>query len=131
MNDDFSVLFLDDDGYMLNAYQRMLRGSSFQCVFEQSCLQAQNYLCCYPVSLLLVDYLMPKQSGLDFCRHKTGWKQPTDCYLLSAMHEPERFKQAEQQGIIKGVLSKPITKTELLLFLDKYQHKLSNQALLE
>ena len=122
MSAPFIIMFLDDDQYLLNAYQRMLRGSPFSCVFEQSCRQAQDYLCTYPVSLLLTDYLMPEENGLEFCRQNANWLQPTRCYLLSAMEEPLLFEQAVQQDVIQGVLAKPITKTELLSFLHLQQH---------
>ncbi|MDP4535342.1 response regulator [Alkalimonas collagenimarina] len=124
MSANFSVMFLDDDSYLLSAYQRMLRGVPFHCVFEQSCRRAHNYLGSHSVSLLLADYLMPEQSGLEFCQHKANWMQPTRCYLLSAMHEPLLFKQAEQDSVIQGVLAKPITKSELLAFLHQQQHEL-------
>lgn len=131
MSTRFTVMFLDDDSFLLSAYRRMLRGSPFSCVFEHSCHSAMNYLSTQPVSLLLVDYLMPEQNGLDFCAHKSAWSQIPRCYLLSGMHEPLKFEQAVQQGVIHGVLSKPVTKAELLAFLHQQQSELAGVNLQE
>lgn len=131
MSPHFNVMFLDDDDYLLNAYRRMLRSSPFDCVFEHSCHSAQHYLSTQPVSLLVVDYLMPEQNGLDFCAQKKSWLQMPRCYLLSGMHDPMKFEQAMQQKIIHGVLSKPVTKAELLAFLLQQQSELADVSLQE
>ncbi|SEA23035.1 response regulator [Alkalimonas amylolytica] len=111
------VLLLDDDSYMLNAYQRMLRAAPYPCHFEQSCSQARQFLAEHPTELLLIDYLMPEQNGLDFCKGQSAWAMATRCYLLSGMETTSEMQQAVTQGLIQGILTKPITKAELLAFL--------------
>lgn len=119
MTPSIRVLFLDDEPYMLQAYQRMLRQEPFECHYEQSCKQARILLRKDPIELLLIDYLMPEQNGLDFCKEQSEWASATRCFLLSGMETTTEMQQALTQGLIQGILTKPISKAELLAFLQQ------------
>ena len=62
---DRTVLFVDDDQNMLNAYKRAFFGESYQLLFAQSGTEALELMATNSVQVLTVDVCMPGMSGLE------------------------------------------------------------------
>ncbi|MCC5853841.1 MAG: response regulator [Alkalimonas sp.] len=126
---NLKVLFLDDDSYVLHAYQRMLRGAPYQLYFAQDKQQALDILQSTAIDLLLVDYCMPEQNGLEFCAAREFWQPSVRCYLVTGLDNQTLFATACDKGLIDGTLAKPLRKDTLLDFLQcQQQQLLTNQG---
>lgn len=118
LNDQKPVLlFIDDEQFLLNAYQRMFRQSQWRCLFCTTTLEARQLLELYPVRLILCDYYLTEGTGLEFYRSLTGKFSGVKRILLSGSNEV-LGKELTSSGLVDAVLHKPCTKAELINQID-------------
>jgi DNA-binding NtrC family response regulator len=112
-----NVMFVDDDNYMLQAYQRMLRGSPFHCFLlpEPASFWQQHNIS--NLQIVVADQQMPQVSGTEL--------------LLNLQHRYPAIKRVLISGdidaalgqansvMLDAVLSKPCSKATLLACLHK------------
>lgn len=107
------VVFVDDDMAVLNAYQRMLRHSDYQCDFfnePNSFLQQCNFS---DVSILLVDQQMPGLNGTEILSALNGQHPAMKRVLVSG--NTVTAKSALRTGVrIDALLAKPCSKMALV-----------------
>lgn len=121
------LLFIDDEQFLLNAYQRMFRQSQWRCLFCTTTLEARQLLELYPVRLILCDYYLTEGTGVDFYRTLTDQFSGVKRILLSGSNEV-LSKELISSGLVDAVLHKPCTKAELINQINSCLTKRPQQA---
>ncbi len=99
---DFSVLFVDDEGPIRAALQRLFHRANFRSYFAGSVKEAKKLLYDQSIRVVVTDYLMPEENGLELLRYiqehrpavvRVMMSGHSDLQLvLSAINENEIFK---------------------------------------
>lgn len=107
------LLFVDDDLAVLSAYQRMLRQSSYQCLFEADPKVVLNETDLSDVQVLFVDQRMPGLSGAQLLTALQGRFPAMKRVLLSGDVMTAKHELADSVSL-SAVLAKPCSKMALL-----------------
>lgn len=107
------ILVVDDDTRLRNLLQRFLRENSFLVSVAKDADEARFMMQQYKFSLLIVDIMMPKESGLDFLA-KLRVESSVPVIMLTAMGDVEDRIAGLEQGA-DDYVSKPFEPKELLL----------------
>ncbi|HEY0924949.1 response regulator [Rheinheimera pacifica] len=95
-----NILFIDDDAFILSAYQRMLRGSVYQAFYLQQPAQLWQQAYLTSLTIVLADQQMPGITGTEL--------------LLQLQHNHPAIKRV----LISGDLTLAITQLAPELTLD-------------
>ena len=110
---NFHILVIDDDQKLRSLLKQFLENNGFRVSDAEDTTQAKKIMESLIFDLLVIDIMMPGQSGLDLT-HSLREKINTPIILLTAMGEPnERI-----EGLEKGAddyLAKPFEPKELVL----------------
>lgn len=107
-----SILFVDDDAYMLSAYQRMMRQSPYQCFFLQHPEQfwQQSYI--EQLNVVLVDQQMPLLTGTELLLQIQQRLPELKRVLISG--DVQQARLAVNSGVeLSAALDKPCSKAVL------------------
>ncbi len=114
------ILVVDDDARLRNLLRRYLSENGFAVTVAANAAEARGVLETIRFDLLIVDVMMPGETGLEFTRF---WKSgeadradPTPVLLLTAMGEVEDRIEGLESGA-DDYLAKPFEPRELLLRL--------------
>ena len=107
------ILVVDDDTRLRNLLQRFLRENSFLVSVAKDAEEARLMMQQYKFNLLIVDVMMPKESGLDFLA-KLRVESSVPVIMLTAMGDVEDRIAGLEQGA-DDYVSKPFEPKELLL----------------
>lgn len=107
------ILVVDDDTRLRNLLQRFLREKSFLVSTAKDADEARFMMQQYKFSLLIVDIMMPKESGLEFLT-KLRVENSVPVIMLTAMGDVENRIIGLEQGA-DDYVSKPFEPKELLL----------------
>ena len=107
------ILVVDDDTRLRNLLQRFLRENSFLVSTAKDADEARFMMQQYKFNLLIVDIMMPKESGLDFLA-KIREESAVPVIMLTAMGDVEDRIVGLEQGA-DDYVSKPFEPKELLL----------------
>lgn len=113
------VLFVDDDAFILSAYQRMLRGTAYHGFYLQQPEQLwqQSYL--DSVQIALVDQQMPRISGTELLLQLQHDYPAIQRVLISGDLQLALSQQAT--GLtLHACLTKPCSKIALLECLQRF-----------
>ncbi len=107
------LLVVDDDRRLCELLRRYLADSGFRVTTAGSAADARAQLSRFTFDLVILDVMMPGESGLDLTRdlHTKGG---APVLLLTAMGEPEDRINGLEQGA-EDYLSKPFEPRELVL----------------
>ena len=107
------LLVVDDDARLGELLRRYLSDSGFRVTIASDAGEARAYLASFAFDLVVLDVMMPGESGLDLTRalHRDG---RVPILLLTAMAEPEDRVKGLEQGA-DDYLSKPFEPRELVL----------------
>ena len=109
-----SVLFVDDEPYILNSLRRIISGKEFKVSTANGGEQAVEILKKEHIDILITDVVMPGISGLELLE-KVKEKYPDTCrIILSGYAEKESINRALVQGLATNYISKPCS-AEILL----------------
>ncbi len=78
------ILLVDDDPEILELLQAYLDGQGFRTTPASDTAQARDVLARDPAELVVLDLMLPGESGLDFCRSLRG-KGQTPVIMLTAL----------------------------------------------
>ncbi len=108
-----NILFIDDDAFILSAYQRMLRGSVYQGFYLQqpALLWQQAYLS--SLTIVLADQQMPGITGSQLLL-KLQLDYPEIKRVLISGDLTLAIKQLVPELILDAALPKPCSKVALL-----------------
>src|SRR5271168_2381333 len=111
------LLVVDDDSRLRNLLRRYLSDSGFRVTGAADANEARAQLASFAFDLIVLDVMMPGESGLDLTRAlraKTLVSGPVPVLLLTAMAEPEHRINGLEQGA-DDFLAKPFEPRELVL----------------
>jgi two-component system, OmpR family, phosphate regulon response regulator OmpR len=111
------LLVVDDDARLRNLLRRYLTDSGFRVTGVADAEEARAQLAAFAFDLIVLDVMMPGESGLDLTRALRTEKCTSDrvpVLLLTAMAEPEDRINGLEQGA-DDFLAKPFEPRELVL----------------
>jgi two-component system, OmpR family, phosphate regulon response regulator OmpR len=111
------LLVVDDDARLRDLLRRYLSDSGFRVTGAADVPEARAQLASFAFDLIVLDVMMPGESGLDLTRAlRTESKSsgPVPVLLLTAMAEPEDRINGLEQGA-DDYLAKPFEPRELVL----------------
>ncbi len=121
------ILVVDDDTRLRALLQRFLRESGFLVSAAKSAAEARSFLNNYNFDLLIVDIMMPEETGLAFLS-KLREESSIPVILLTAMGEAEDRIAGLETGA-DDYLPKPFEPKELLLRIRNIiRHTFKEQA---
>src|SRR6266478_8911060 len=107
------LLVVDDDARLRSLLRRYLADSGFRVTIAADAAEARANLASFAFDLVVLDVMMPGESGLDLTRAlRREGRVPV--LLLTAMAEPEDRINGLEQGA-DDYLSKPFEPRELVL----------------
>ena len=117
MSEDAHILVVDDDARLRALLSRYLVGEGFRVTTAETAIDARAKLRAINPDMLVLDVMMPGESGLDLTRalrteDRAGGRVPV--LLLTAMAEPEDRINGLEQGA-DDFLAKPFEPRELVL----------------
>ena len=110
------LLVVDDDARLRELLRRYLSDSGFRVTTAADVPEAKAQLASFAFDLIVLDVMMPGESGLDLTRALRGEQntEPVPVLLLTAMAEPEDRINGLEQGA-DDFLAKPFEPRELVL----------------
>jgi two-component system, OmpR family, phosphate regulon response regulator OmpR len=106
------LLVVDDDARLRELLRRYLSENGFRVTIAADAGEARTHLASFAFDLVVLDVMMPGESGLDLTRTLRCELPPV--LLLTAMAEPEDRVNGLEQGA-DDYLSKPFEPRELVL----------------
>jgi two-component system, OmpR family, phosphate regulon response regulator OmpR len=115
-DDEPHLLVVDDDARLRELLRRYLSDSGFRVTSAADASEARRQLAAFAFDLVVLDVMMPGESGLDLTRalRAEGRAAPVPVLLLTAMAEPEDRIAGLEQGA-DDFLAKPFEPRELVL----------------
>ncbi|MBA3012679.1 MAG: sigma-54 dependent transcriptional regulator [Proteobacteria bacterium] len=126
----YKVLIVDDSKQTLEVIQRNLSANRYDAYTCSSVRDAVLFLSESTVDLVITDFKMPKQSGLDLIRHIRNNFTDIEIIMITGYPDIEGAVQAIKDGA-DDYLVKPFTDEELLLAVKKMVEKLNNRRTVE
>jgi two-component system, OmpR family, phosphate regulon response regulator OmpR len=109
------LLVVDDDARLLLLLRRYLIDNGFRVTTAGDAVEARANLSSFAFDLVVLDVMMPGESGLDLTRSlRSGGRPRVPILLLTAMAEPEERVNGLEQGA-DDYLAKPFEPRELVL----------------
>jgi two-component system phosphate regulon response regulator OmpR len=111
------LLVVDDDGRLRELLRRYLSESGFRVTVAADAIEARVRLESFAFDLIVLDVMMPGESGLDLTRSlraEVSPAAPVPVLLLTAMADPEDRINGLEQGA-DDFLAKPFEPRELVL----------------
>ncbi len=107
------ILVVDDDTRLRDLLQKFLSENGYRVTTASAADEAYRQICVFDFDLLVVDVMMPGQSGLEFTE-KLRRESSVPILLLTAMGEPENRIDGFERGA-DDYLAKPFEPRELIL----------------
>lgn len=107
------ILVVDDDRRLRNLLQRYLQENGFTVSAAKDAENARQFLCQYQFDLLIVDVMMPNETGIEFLQ-KLRRENDVPAIILTAMGEAEDRINGLEAGA-DDYLPKPFEPKELVL----------------
>jgi len=110
------LLVVDDDARLRELLRRYLSENGFRVTAAADAAEARANLACFAFDLIVLDVMMPGDSGLDLTRELRAADSlpPLPILLLTAMAEPEDRVNGLEEGA-DDYLAKPFEPRELVL----------------
>lgn len=109
------LLVVDDDARLRDLLRRYLTDNGFRVTGAADAAEARANLGSFAFDLIVLDVMMPGESGLELTRSlRTAARRRVPILLLTAMAEPEERVNGLEQGA-DDYLAKPFEPRELVL----------------
>lgn len=110
------LLVVDDEPMMLDMYKSMFRSQPFACEYVHGKAKALQILDINPkFDLVLIDLMMPKQSGHDICGVLRKDYLPVELPIIGVINNNGQEEQFNDNSLgVNEYLTKPFTQIELL-----------------
>lgn len=112
------VLFIDDELFLLNAYQRMFRKSKWLCLYSQTIAEAHQLMAQYPVQLILCDYYLMDGNATEFFQGLDERFHGVKRVLLSGSSDTLKAPLFNP-ALVDVILHKPCTKDKLTTVIER------------
>ena len=120
------ILIVDDDDRIRDLLSKYLNKNNFVTSVANSTKEARDAIKKYVFDLLIVDYMMPEESGVEFIQKlRTSCLETTPVIMLTALNEVEN----RLEGLTAGAddyLSKPFEPKELVLRINNILKRTGN-----
>lgn len=123
-NDKPHILVIDDDDRLRSLLSKYLSEQGFLVTAAASAAEARGKLSAFMFDLLILDVMMPNETGLEFLASLKGKHIPT--LMLSAMGETEDRIKGLELGA-EDYLTKPFEPKELVLRIRAILRRVSTQ----
>jgi two-component system phosphate regulon response regulator OmpR len=107
------ILVVDDDSRIRDLLARYLQDNGFRVTTAVDVASARSAMRSLAFDLLILDVMMPQESGLDFARSLRS-ESRVPILMLTARAEPEQRIEGLETGV-EDYLAKPFEPRELLL----------------
>lgn len=108
------ILVIDDDTRLRRLLQKFLSENGFRVFSAANTAEADEMMSWYVFDLLVVDVMMPGETGIEFTKRLRGSGQNVPVLILTAMGETDDRISGLESGA-DDYLSKPFEPRELLL----------------
>ncbi len=115
INNQATILCVDDEANVLSALRRLLRKNGYQLLFAENGLEALNILEKQPVDLIISDMRMPEMDGAKLLSHVAQRWPSTMRILLTGYADIASTIEAINQGNIYKYIKKPWDDNDLML----------------
>jgi DNA-binding NtrC family response regulator len=119
-----NILFIDDDAFILSAYQRMLRGSVYQAFYLQQPAQLWQQADLTSLTIVLADQQMPGITGTELLL-QLQQSHPAIKRVLISGDLTLAIKQLAPELALDAALPKPCSKAALLDCLQRLNGELT------
>lgn len=106
------ILIVDDDERLRQLIGRFLREEGFRVTMAENADEARKRLAGVRFDLMVVDVMMPGESGLDLVRDLKLGNTPPPCLMLTAMGDPGQRLHGLESGA-DDYMTKPFEPREL------------------
>ncbi|HKU98973.1 MAG TPA: response regulator [Vineibacter sp.] len=125
--DKAHVLVVDDDQRLRELLRSFLSRNSFRVTVAGDATEARDRLTSMDFDLMVLDVMMPGESGLDLTAALRHQKKPIPILMLTAMGEPKDRIAGLERGA-DDYLPKPFEPRELLLRINSILRRATAQA---
>jgi formate hydrogenlyase transcriptional activator len=112
-----TILYLDDEEENLEIFQINFR-HYFNVILSSTVSQAINFLQNTPIEVIIVDYKMPEQNGVEFLTKITADYPDIVKIILTAFDQPSIIINSINKARVFGFVTKPWDKEELRSLID-------------
>ena len=126
----YKVLVVDDSIQTLEVIQRNLNANGYDAYTCSNVRDAVRFLSESTIDIVITDFKMPKQSGLDLIRHIRDNFHDIEIIMITGYPDIEDAVRAIKDGA-DDYLVKPFTDGELLMAVQKMAEKLNNRRSVE
>ena len=134
LNPKAHILVVDDDERLRSLLQRYLKEQDYAVSVAQDALQAKKLLSLLTPDMMVLDVMMPGQTGLEFAREleleKESESVTPPILMLTAMDTPDDRIAGLESGV-EDYLTKPFEPRELLLRLSNILKRTQKPAIEE
>lgn len=121
------ILVVDDDQRLRALLDQYLREHGFDVLSAQDSAEARKILGGQSIDLIILDRMMPQESGLEFTTDLRAQGNSVPILMLTAMGETDDRIDGLEQGV-DDYLSKPFEPKELLLRMGRILARTSVKA---
>ncbi len=129
-DDAYKVLIVDDSLQTLEVIQRNLNANGYDAYTCRSVRDAVRFLSESTIDIVITDFKMPRQSGLDLIRHIRNNFKDIEIIMITGYPDIEDAVQAIKDGA-DDYLVKPFTDAELFDAVQRMVEKLNNRRTVE
>jgi len=126
----YKVLIVDDSKQTLEVIQRNLNAHNFDAYTCSNVRDAVRFLSESTIDIVITDFKMPEQSGLELIRHIRDNFIDIEIIMITGHPDIEDAVQAIKDGA-DDYLVKPFTDSELLQAVHRMTEKLDNRRVVE
>lgn len=124
MPDRLNVLIVDDEINILRALQRLLRKEQYNVLVASSAKEGIAQVSAHRPALVISDYIMPDQNGLEFLKQEQSMYPDTIRVILSGYADLDAIVHALNSGQIHHYITKPwedeLLKIEIRKYLEQW-----------
>ena len=112
------ILIVDDEELVSGNYQDFLRLEGYSVEIANSVAVAREKLSQYRFDLVVTDYKMPREDGLDLIHYLNDNFPEIKVVMITGFPEKKATHQAFRDGIVE-FLFKPVEREELVITIKK------------
>ena len=113
------ILAVDDDNVMLGFVRDTLTGAGYSVACTSSGREAMELLAREKYDCIVLDFYMPDKDGLDVVGSMYSRSDRTPTIVFTSKLEPHHEAGVQGFGIVREILKKPGTATELLKAVER------------
>lgn len=130
----YTILYIDDESDNLEVFKACFR-HDFNVITAESPKAGLHYLRQVPIHVIISDYKMPEQNGIDFFKEMMNEFPDVIRILLTAYNESDIVIRSINEAMVFKFVTKPWNKEELKAVinnaLENYDLKAQNKQLIE